>query len=159
MIGRLAQLVEHLPYKEGVISSNLVSPTNHRFSGIEAVIVIMKWAISSVGRASPLQGGGHQFESGIAHHFIKIISGGITYLWCGSLAQSVEQLTFNQLVAGSNPARPTTPKDIQSSSPIDGSLAQSVEQLTFNQLVAGSNPARPTISKDAIRIVFLQSGC
>ncbi|CDG92548.1 hypothetical protein XBKQ1_1410001 [Xenorhabdus bovienii str. kraussei Quebec] len=25
--GRLAQLVEHLPYKEGVISSNLVSPT------------------------------------------------------------------------------------------------------------------------------------
>ncbi len=29
MIGRLAQLVEHLPYKEGVISSNLVSPTIH----------------------------------------------------------------------------------------------------------------------------------
>ncbi len=26
----------------------------------------------------------------------------------GALAQSVEQLTFNQLVAGSNPARPTT---------------------------------------------------
>ena len=26
---------------------------------------------------------------------------------CGSLAQLVEQLTFNQLVAGSNPARPT----------------------------------------------------
>jgi hypothetical protein len=25
----------------------------------------------------------------------------------GSLAQLVEQLTFNQLVAGSNPARPT----------------------------------------------------
>ncbi len=28
----------------------------------------------------------------------------------GSLAQLVEQLTFNQLVAGSNPARPTTLK-------------------------------------------------
>ncbi len=28
----------------------------------------------------------------------------------GSLAQSVEQLTFNQLVAGSNPARPTSVK-------------------------------------------------
>ena len=26
----------------------------------------------------------------------------------GSLAQLVEQLAFNQLVAGSNPARPTT---------------------------------------------------
>ncbi len=65
----------------------------------------------------------------------------------GSLAQLVEQLTFNQLVAGSNPARPTimfyskeyaVPHD-------SGSLAQLVEQLTFNQLVAGSNPARPTI--------------
>ncbi len=28
----------------------------------------------------------------------------------GSLAQSVEQLAFNQLVAGSNPARPTNTK-------------------------------------------------
>ena len=28
-------------------------------------------------------------------------------LFRGSLAQSVEQLAFNQLVAGSNPARPT----------------------------------------------------
>ena len=51
-------------------------------------------AISSVGRASPLHGGGRRFEPVIAHHF-------------GSLAQLVEQLTFNQLVAGSNPARPT----------------------------------------------------
>ena len=64
------------------------------------------------------------------------------HLKIGSLAQLVEQLTFNQLVAGSNPARPTT-----SEIPIlyYGSLAQLVEQLTFNQLVAGSNPARPTI--------------
>ncbi len=53
-----------------------------------------KWVISSVGRASPLHGGGRRFEPVITHHF-------------GSLAQSVEQLTFNQLVAGSNPARPT----------------------------------------------------
>jgi hypothetical protein len=60
----------------------------------------------------------------------------------GSLAQLVEQLTFNQLVAGSNPARPTTSYLVL----IDGSLAQLVEQLTFNQLVAGSNPARPTIN-------------
>ena len=51
--------------------------------------------ISSVGRASPLHGGGRRFEPVITHHF------------CGSLAQLVEQLTFNQLVAGSNPARPT----------------------------------------------------
>ncbi len=64
----------------------------------------------------------------------------------GSLAQLVEQLTFNQLVAGSNPARPTTFSNITHCKyPKDGSLAQLVEQLTFNQLVAGSNPARPTI--------------
>ncbi len=53
--------------------------------------------ISSVGRASPLHGGGRRFEPVIAHHF-------------GALAQLVEQLTFNQLVAGSNPARPTNVK-------------------------------------------------
>ena len=50
--------------------------------------------ISSAGRAPPLQGGGRRFDPVITHHF-------------GSLAQLVEQLTFNQLVAGSNPARPT----------------------------------------------------
>ena len=60
----------------------------------------------------------------------------------GLLAQLVEQLTFNQLVAGSNPAQPTTsPIRILSK---NGLLAQLVEQLTFNQLVAGSNPAQPT---------------
>ena len=67
----------------------------------------------------------------------------------GSLAQLVEQLTFNQLVAGSNPARPTTSSGLPEyrckDSLKNGSLAQLVEQLTFNQLVAGSNPARPTI--------------
>ncbi len=56
----------------------------------------------------------------------------------GLLAQLVEQLTFNQLVAGSNPAQPTTFATQY------GLLAQLVEQLTFNQLVAGSNPAQPT---------------
>ena len=53
--------------------------------------------ISSAGRAPPLQGGGRRFDPVITHHF-------------GSLAQLVEQLTFNQLVAGSNPARPTNVK-------------------------------------------------
>ncbi len=31
------------------------------------------WAISSVGRAPPLQGGGHWFETGIAHHLLKSV--------------------------------------------------------------------------------------
>ena len=67
----------------------------------------------------------------------------------GSLAQLVEQLTFNQLVAGSNPARPTIKSKVVSHFP-SGSLAQLVEQLTFNQLVAGSNPARPTIKSKVV---------
>tara|TARA_R110002072_G_scaffold89737_10_gene201080 strand:- start:7679 stop:8020 length:342 start_codon:yes stop_codon:yes gene_type:complete len=78
----------------------------------------------------------------------------------GSLAQLVEQLAFNQLVAGSNPARPTTFSSmlfidyhnlfnlrfifLKVGAKPSGSLAQLVEQLAFNQLVAGSNPARPT---------------
>ena len=70
----------------------------------------------------------------------------------GLLAQLVEQLTFNQLVAGSNPAQPTISSPKRSLRPDAsktseyGLLAQLVEQLTFNQLVAGSNPAQPTIS-------------
>lgn len=30
------------------------------------------WAISSVGRAPPLQGGGHWFETGIAHQYLLL---------------------------------------------------------------------------------------
>ncbi len=90
----------------GVISSvGRASPLHgggRRFEPVIAhhshlIAVVPKWAISSVGRASPLHGGGRRFEPVIAHHF-------------GSLAQLVEQLTFNQLVAGSNPARPTNVK-------------------------------------------------
>ncbi len=90
----------------GVISSvGRASPLHgggRRFEPVIAhhshlIAAVPKWAISSVGRASPLHGGGRRFEPVIAHHF-------------GSLAQLVEQLTFNQLVAGSNPARPTNVK-------------------------------------------------
>ena len=38
----------------------------------------------------------------------SLASGTISKLYCGSLAQSVEQRTFNPLVEGSNPSRPTT---------------------------------------------------
>ena len=74
----------------------------------------------------------------------------------GSLAQSVEQRTFNPLVESSNLSQPTTgclaqlgehlpyKERVIGSIPIAtttfGSLAQLVEQLTLNQLVPGSNP-------------------
>jgi hypothetical protein len=49
----------------------------------------------------------------------------------GSLAQSVEQKTFNLLVEGSNPSRPTT-------------YWQPVSKKRSMLLVEGSNPSRPT---------------
>ena len=48
------------------------------------------WRISSVGRAPALQAGGHRFKPCNLHSFEP-------------LAQSVEHLTFNQRVRGSNP--------------------------------------------------------
>ena len=66
VIGRLAQLVEHLPYKEEVVGSSPIPPT------------------TSSGYFTQ-------------YHTVRY----------GSLAQSVEQLTFNQLVGRSSRPRPT----------------------------------------------------
>ena len=57
----------------------------------------------------------------------------------GSLAQLVEQRTFNPLVESSNLSRPTISKLF-----FAGLLAQLVEQRTLNPLVAGSTPSQPT---------------
>ncbi len=54
----------------------------------------------------------------------------------GSLAQSVEQRTFNPLVEGSNPSRPTTE--------FPGRLAQLGEQLPYTEGVTGSIPVATT---------------
>ncbi len=65
----------------------------------------------------------------------------------GSLAQLVEQLTFNQLVTGSNPVRPTTINlhDNFFLEILDSSIAQLVEQMTVNHWVTGSSPVRGAI--------------
>src|SRR5690606_41690920 len=70
----------------------------------------------------------------------------------GSLAQSVEQRTFNPLVPRSNRGRPTIfyRSLIRNSfrfysNILNGPVAQSVEQRTFNPLVPRSNRGRPTI--------------
>ncbi len=65
--GRLAQLGEHRPYKAGVTGSSPVSSTTLFFIHKE---LKLRWTISSVGRAPPLQGGGHWFKPSIVHHFI-----------------------------------------------------------------------------------------
>ena len=64
----------------------------------------------------------------------------------GSLAQSVEQLTFNQLVAGSNPARPTIFSCYTLAAKIPGRLAQLGEHLPYKEGVTGSNPVSHTTS-------------
>lgn len=51
-------------------------------------------AVSSVGRASVLQTGGHWFESSIAHHIFKVWISPI-FIFCSLVAQLVEQMTVN----------------------------------------------------------------
>ncbi len=64
----------------------------------------------------------------------------------GSLAQLVEQLTFNQLVTGSNPVRPTNYLNAKILHYlINSSIAQLVEQMTVNHWVTGSSPVRGAI--------------
>ena len=113
--------------------------------------------ISSAGRAPPLQGGGRRFDPVITHHF-------------GSLAQLVEQLTFNQLVAGSNPARPTNVKRRPKGAFLlcaeynDSNLRQvrverseTTEPLaaTARRASEASHPARPTNVKEGAGGAFL----
>ena len=112
--------------------------------------------ISSAGRAPPLQGGGRRFDPVITHHF-------------GSLAQLVEQLTFNQLVAGSNPARPTNVKRRPKGAFLlcakfnDSNLQQvRVERsettepftATTRRASEASHPARPTNVRRALAVPF-----
>ena len=65
--GSLAQLVEQLTFNQLVAGSNPARPTIFSFEDVKH-----RRAISSVGRAPPLQGGGHWFEPGIAHHSLRI---------------------------------------------------------------------------------------
>ncbi len=132
----------------------------HHFLASEFLSVeVPKWVISSAGRAPPLQGGGRRFDPVITHHF-------------GSLAQLVEQLTFNQLVAGSNPARPTNVKKrpkgafLLSALFKDSNLQQvRVERSETTEPLAAtarrasnaSHPARPTNVKKRPKGAFLLS--
>ena len=59
----------------------------------------------------------------------------------GALAQSVEHLTFNQVVRGSNPPSPIESTDeVRFYSLIYADVAQLAEQLICNQQVIGSSP-------------------
>ena len=94
------------------------------------MLISDKCGNSSVGRARPCQGRGREFEPRFPLQFARVVEsvdtrdlkslafrGVPVQVWLrapfkndssGSLAQSVEQRTFNPLVEGSNPSRPTT---------------------------------------------------
>ena len=82
------------------------------------------WRISSAGRASALQAGGHRFEPCILHSYEP-------------LAQLVEHLTFNQRVEGSNPSRLI--KSLDRCVILYADLAQLAEHLFCKQRVRSSN--------------------
>ena len=93
------------------------------------MLISDKCGNSSVGRARPCQGRGREFEPRFPLQFARVVEsvdtrdlkslafrGVPVQVWLrapfqnytsGSLAQSVEQRTFNPLVEGSNPSRPT----------------------------------------------------
>ena len=96
------------------------------------MLISDKCGNSSVGRARPCQGRGREFEPRFPLQYARVVEsvdtrdlkslafrGVPVQVWLrapfqndtsGSLAQSVEQRTFNPLVEGSNPSRPTTLK-------------------------------------------------
>ena len=75
----------------------------------------------------------------------------------GSLAQLVEQLTFNQLVAGSNPARPTILSH-EGIKTYRGRLAQLGEHLPYKEGVCWFEPGiAPPLSKHFIDKVVRKS--
>ena len=79
--GRIAQLGEHLPYKQGVTGSIPVATTIKVFYGSVAQLV----------RVPACHAGGRGFEPLLSRHL---------RCWHGS---TVEQLTCNQQVVGSIP--------------------------------------------------------
>ena len=87
-----------------------------------------KWALSSVGRASALQAGGHRFEPCSAHHLFVY----------GLVVQLVRTLACHARGRGFEPH--------SGRHFFIGQIAQSVEQETENLRVGGSIPSLTTIN-------------
>ena len=108
--GRLAQLGEHRPYKARVTGSSPVASTIFLK---DLVSRITYRTLSSVGRASPLQGEGHWFKPSSVHHLLCVIP----QKSIGRLAQLGEHRPYKARVTGSSPVASTT-----SFSPISSTL-------------------------------------
>ena len=84
--GSIAQLGEHLPYKQRVTGSSPVVPTTHG-------------PVVQLVRTPACHAGGHGFEPHSGRHLL--------YNLYASIAQLVEQQTENLRVTGSTPVRGT----------------------------------------------------
>ena len=84
--GSLAQLGEHLPYKQRVIGSSPIVSTTFQGESLDSYGLVVQLV-----RTPPCHGGGRGFESHPGRHF-------------ASVAQSVEQGTENPRVDGSIPS-------------------------------------------------------
>ena len=136
--------------------------SNFSFKTIDKILLIRynstcqdKWALSSVGRASALQAGGHRFEPCSAHHLFCLWPGSSVgqnaslsrqRSWVrapfrspniiGQIAQSVEQGTENPRVGGSIPSLTTN---------LSAGIAQLIERCLAKAEVAGLSPVSRSI--------------
>ncbi len=114
-------------------------------------MMTLKWALSSAGRASALQAGGHRFEPYSAHHFFYL------YIIYGLVAQLVRALACHARGRGFEPlpGRHFVYKMVIFFTKISYAyLAQLVEQGTENPCVLGSIPRIGTKQKNMTKVMF-----
>ena len=129
----LAQSVEHFTFNEGVAGSNPAQDTIF----IQFKSSLNFRSLSSVGRAPPLQGGCHKFESYSDHHLGAAVVQMVRMPPCHGGGRGFEPrplrhfliLLLNFYFHSANISK-------------IASLAQLVEHITLNDGVVGSNPTR-----------------
>ena len=121
MSGRLAQLGEHLPYKQGVTGSSPVVPTT--FFIIVGLVVQLVRTLACHAR-------GRGFEPHSGRQFF------LYFFMVGQIAQSVEQRTENPRVGSSILSLTTI---------INAGVAQLIERRLAKAEVAGLSPVSRSI--------------
>ncbi len=95
--GSLAQLGEHLPYKQRVIGSSPIVSTTFQGASLDSYGLVVQLV-----RTPPCHGGGRGFESHPGRHKTSLKF--FLFKRFASVAQSVEQGTENPRVDGSIPS-------------------------------------------------------